>query len=635
MNAASLPMPGTLWGRYPERRPQERMRARPLLSARRYHMFVARVIAIDLQSASDEQLTSQLVFIRQRLVLEGFADDAMVGAFAVVREIAARALSLRLHPVQIFAARAMLEGRLAEMGTGEGKTLAAALAAAIAALARVPVHVVTVNDYLARRDGEALRPLFTRLGLAVGVVTQESDFEARCAAYARDVTYCSSKELVFDYLRDSLARNTEMSELCERLATSPRVRLRGLCMAVIDEADSVLLDEARVPFVLSRPHDNAASCAHYDRALALATRLLPEDFVLHPELRSAELTVSGRTKAEAIPGDALWNVQRFREEAVVLALSALHLFHRDRDYLVRGGAVQVIDANTGRVAPGRAWSRGLHQLIELKEGLKASRALETAAQITYQRFFSRYVRLCGMSGTLTEGKAELERVYGLTVVRVPLRTLSRRMVLPTRVFADEAARWRFVVQRVQEFSSAGRPVLVGTDSVADSQALSAKLQAAGLAHAVLNARHDKDEASVITRAGLRGRVTVATNMAGRGTDIELDESVARRGGLHVILCQANASARIDRQFLGRGARRGQPGSCETLYSVDVPALRICPPARLCTWTSADRELRPRWVARFLVYLALLRERRRQDSSRIQLWKQDRDMDHQPVLGGST
>jgi preprotein translocase subunit SecA len=625
MRAAQLPMPGALWGRYPERR--ERTRAAPLAmpTVRRYGAFVRSVQAMDLRTLSDAQLTARVIEVRRRLAQEGLAEPAMALAFAIVGELAARELGVRPHAVQLHAARAMLDERLAEMATGEGKTLAAALAAAVAALARVPVHVITVNDYLARRDGEHLRSLYARLGLATGIVTQEMDAASRRAAYACHITYCTAKELVFDYLRDSMARGRGAGTLQERIdaLVAPRTVLRGLCMAIIDEADSVLLDEARVPFILSRAGTTQRRPEHFERSLGLAGQLLEgRDFRLDHALRTAELTASGTQAAEATgqQADRLWAVPRYRDEAVSLALCALHLYHRDRDYLVRDGCVELIDATTGRTAPGRAWSRGLHQMIELKEGCRPGRELETAAELTYQRFFSRYLRVCGMSGTLSEGRRELARVYGLRVTQVPLRNPSLRRVLRTRVFADAEARWAFVVQRSRELRDAGRAVLVGTDTVADSQALSEAMHAAGLAHALLNARHDRAEAEIVAAAGAPGRITVATSMAGRGTDIALDPEVARRGGLHVILCQANPSARIDRQFLGRCARRGEPGSCETLHVLDARLPR------------RGGELRPAWVARLLVRLELQARLRRERAARRALWRNDHAMGQEPILG---
>jgi len=627
MRAAQLPMPGALWGRYPERRERTREAPLPMSKARRYGAFVRNVQRIELHTLGDGALAARVTGLRQRLAQEGLSEPAMALALAIIGETAARELGLRPHAVQLYAARAMLDERLAEMATGEGKTLAAALAAAVAALARIPVHLITVNDYLARRDAEHLRPLYARLGLSIGIVTQQMDQASRRAAYACDITYCTAKELVFDYLRDSMVRGRDAGTLHERIGglAAQRTVLRGLCMAIIDEADSVLLDEARVPFILSRAGARQSRPEHFERALALAERLEEgRDFSLDAELRNANLTRVGR---EALAGsaenaDRLWALPRYREEAVSLALCALHLLHRDHDYLVRNGRVELIDATTGRTAPGRAWSRGLHQMIELKEGCRPGQVLETAAEMTYQRFFCRYLRVCGMSGTLSEGRRELANVYGLRVAHVPLRKASLRSVLPTRVFADAPGRWAFVVQRCRELRDAGRAVLVGTDTVADSQALSEAMHAAGVEHVLLNARHHQAEAEIVAAAGAPGRVTVATSMAGRGTDIALDPEVAQRGGLHVILCQANPSPRIDRQFLGRCARRGEPGSCETLHVLDAPLPR------------RGAELRPTWLAQLLVRLGLLAQLRRERAARRALWRQDHAMEREPILGAN-
>jgi preprotein translocase subunit SecA len=628
MRAAQLPMPGALWGRYPERRARRREAPpRRWLGARRYDAFARHVAGIDLTRLSDAALASRVGELRQRLALEGLAEPAMALALAMISELAARELGMRPHYVQLFAARAMLDERLAEMATGEGKTLAAALAAATAALARVPVHLITVNDYLARRDAEKLGPLYARLGLTTGVVTQEMDPNARRAAYACDITYCTAKELVFDYLRDSIVRGRDAGTLPERIAAlSPqRTMLRGLCMAIIDEADSVLIDEARVPFILSRAAVAPGSPQHHRLALVTAADLSPQEhFRIDTELRRAELTPAGRALlgSRAAAAGGLWAVARYREEAVSLALCALHVLERDRDYLVRAGRVELIDATTGRSAPGRAWSRGLQQMIELKERCAPGPTLQTAAEITYQRFFARYLRVCGMSGTLSEGRSELAHVYGLPVARVPLRSPSRRVVLPTRVFASAHGRWAYVVSRARELRDAGRAVLVGTDSVADSQALSEAMHAAGLEHALLNARHDRAEAEVVADAGLPGRITVATSMAGRGTDIALHPEVARRGGLHVMLCQANVSARIDLQFLGRCARRGEAGSCETLHYLDAALPR------------RGAELSPRWLARILVRLRSGAAQRREQSMRRALCRQDQARELEPIVGAA-
>jgi preprotein translocase subunit SecA len=647
MNAspAQLPVPGLLWGLYPERRSADtsslaRLPSHLRMGARRDAFFLDQVEGLQpaLLQWSAHQCAAEAQRLRHQLGRRGMADELMAAAFALFSEISRRHTGQRPYATQLLAARAMLKRNLVEMATGEGKTLAAALAAATAALARVPVHVITANEYLAARDADALRPLYGSLGLQVGVVTHELGLEARRGAYRGDITYCTAKELVFDYLRDRLVRRGLEGELqggaqgelrrrAHRLATgeAPGTLLRGLCMAIVDEADSVLIDEASVPFILSRAEDQRAKREHYARALELARSLVAgEDFVVDPASNAVELTRRGREKTEPQPThpDPLWRVQRFREEALCLALAALHVFHRDRHYLVRGGAVHIIDDTSGRVASGRAWSRGLHQLIELKESCKPTSELATAAQITYQRFFSRYLHLCGMSGTLLEGRGELRKVYGVPVVCVPLRKPSRRVGLPTRAFGTHEARWEFVVQRAREIRARGAAVLIGTDSVADSQALSQRLDAAGLPHVVLNARQDRHEAHVIATAGQPGRITVATSMAGRGTDIALAEEVAQNGGLHVVLCQANASRRVDRQFTGRAARRGEPGSSETLLSLESPPAL----ARLPEWIRRTMrqagEIRPRWMGIALARVPLWLEGRRRYRLRRQLQMQE-------------
>jgi preprotein translocase subunit SecA len=643
--AAQLPVPGLLWGQYPERRSESagslaRWASDLFHRASRQSAFLRAIDALQpaMLRLTSEQCLVEAQRLRRRLGRRGMTDQLQAVGFALFSELLRRQTGQRPYATQLLAARAMLERRLVEMGTSEGKTWAAALAAATAALARIPVHVVTANEYLARRDADSLRPVFAALGLEVGVVTHELNTHARRHAYRCDITYCTAKELVFDYLRDRLSRREieghleggphgELRRRAYRLATGETAGtlLRGLCMAIVDEVDSVLIDEASVPFILSRAEDHGGKRAHYARALELARGLVPEeDFILDAAGNSAELTGAGRAKTQphADHDDALWQVQRFREEAVSLALAALHLFRRDRHYLVRGGAVHIIDDTSGRVAAGRAWSRGLHQLIELKECCKPSAELVTAAQITYQRFFSRYLHLCGMSGTLLEGQAELRRVYGVPVVRVPLRKASRRVVLPTRVFGTHEARWRFVVQRAREIQSRGGAVLIGTDSVADSQALSERLDAEGLAHVVLNARQDRHEAQVIAAAGEPGRITVATSMAGRGTDISISEAVVQEGGLHVVLCQANASRRIDRQFTGRAARRGEPGSCETLLSLESPSILAYLPAWLTRRTTSADQVRPRWLGIALARLPLWLEGRRRYRLRRQLHLQE-------------
>ena len=527
-------------------------------------------------------LAEQTRLLRLDLHRRGLADDLLVRAFALVRETASRTIGLRHYDTQLTGGWIMAHGRLAEMETGEGKTLTATLAAAAAALAGLPVHVVTVNDYLVARDAQQMGPVYQALGLSVGAVTADLDPEARRRGYRCDVVYCTNKQLAFDYLRDRLVLGNDQGRL--RLQLEPlhsgdrtaRLFLRGLCFAIVDEADSVLIDEARTPLIISRRVDSPEEEQLYRQAVDWAGQLTAgTDFVVDRARGRVQLSAAGSDRLAALAGPAggLWSGARRREELVGQALSALHLFERDRHYLVRDGRVLIIDEHTGRTMADRSWERGLHQMIEIREGCAVSGRNEQIARLTYQRFFRRYQWLAGMTGTAREVRRELWSVYRLSVVPLSPHRPCRRRYVGARVHADAASRWAEVVRRVRDLQAEGRPVLVGTRSVADSEHLGQLLQTAGIAHRVLNARQDADEAAVIARAGTAGAVTVATNMAGRGTDILLGRGVAERGGLHVIATGRNDAGRIDRQLFGRCGRQGDPGSCELQLSLEDDLLR--------------------------------------------------------------
>jgi preprotein translocase subunit SecA len=531
------------------------------------------------------------------------------------------------------------------MHTGEGKTLAAVLTAAAGALAGVPVHVITANDYLVVRDAQMLEPVYRMLGLTAGTVTRPDDQAKRRAAYGCDITYCTAKELTFDYLRDRLVRRGMQSELHERVrrmedgkAALPLL-LRGLCMAVVDEADSILIDEARTPLIISQPRVNPQKQAYVEQALRLAMQLSPgRDFVVDREVQAALISPQGRNRVAelAAPLGGLWEDRRHREEIIALALAAHHVYERDRDYLVRERKIVMIDQTTGRVAPGRVWSRGLQQLLEIKEGCPPTGEQETIAQITYQRFFPRYHHLCGMSGTLAEAQAELRSVYRLDVAHVPLRRPSRRRQLPTRVYGSRQAKWDAVITRLRALHASGRPVLVGTDSVADSDHLSVLLAAERLPHAVLNARNDGEEAAMVARAGEIGQIMVTTNMAGRGTDIPLGPGVAERGGLHVICCQHNASPRIDRQLHGRAARQGDPGSMETVLSLQDALLARTYPQWFMGMLRAmtgHAGCLPAWLGAGVARLPQWLEERRQGGERRMLLDHDQRSERRLAFAG--
>ena len=619
-----LPMPGLLWGDYPERQPPQASLARRVEAALRQASdtladrmraagwlgdaaWLARVRAAQsllarstLIKSANSSNDADIEDTRQALLRHGLAGPALVQALALVAHTAQQHLGLAAFDSQLLAARAVLHNQLAEMATGEGKTLAVALAAAVAALAGVPVHVVTANDYLVARDAQDKRPLYTALGLSVGWVQQSDAPDARARAYACHITYVSAQELVFDYLRDALGahpgdagpgrttarrRSSAVPAGLARLqsgagASPPPALLRGLCMAIVDEADAILIDEARVPLILSQSGTAAAPQQHAEQALRLAKTLRTGvDFKLDADSLQTRLSASGRQRLDAAAASlaqacqsAAWRNRLHREHAVTTALSALHAYHLQRHYLVLEGQLHIIDQASGRLAEGRVWSQGLQQLIEIKEGLAPTPPMQTLAQLTYQRFFPRYLRLGGLSGTLLEARGELMACYGLSVRRVPLRRPNLRVQGGIKMFADHALLWAAVVGRVADLQTLGRPVLVATDSVAEAQSLAALLTARGLPHAVLHAQHAALEASLVAQAGQRGAITVTTNMAGRGTDIVLGPGVAALGGLHVLCCQLNSARRTDRQLAGRAARQGDPGSVQTWLSLDNAVL---------------------------------------------------------------
>ncbi len=584
-----------------------------------------------LAGASDAALRDDAWQLGRTLRRRGFDAATSARCFALIGEAAHRTLGKRPYDTQYRAAWSLLQGALVEMATGEGKTFAATLPACTVALARVAVHVVTVNDYLAERDAVEMGPLYRFFGLPVGMVVQGMNRAQRQAAYARPVTYCTNKELAFDYLRDRTALGDRASRLhlaLDRLlagdASEPHqaVAMRGLAYCIVDEADSVFVDEARTPLILSASNAATGGAGDFRRALALADRMhVGEHYTLDERTRCVRLLpaaydwldaavegcANAAGRADAPPADdALWSSPRRREELVQQALAARAFYWRDRHYVVTDGKVQIVDESTGRVMPDRAWERGLHQMIEAKEGVELTGQRETLARITYQRLFRRYVRLAGMSGTALEVSAEIARVYGLNVVRVPLHRTSQRRLLPARCLRDELSKWQAVADAALRVSRQEmRPVLIGTRSVDASEQLSAVLHARGIAHVVLNAKQDQGEAQIVALAGQAGRVTVATNMAGRGTDITLGPGVAARGGLHVILTEYHDSARIDRQLIGRCARQGDPGSAQaivalddTLFTTQLPPLarRLAMAAEFGGWRLAALRQLAQWRA---------------------------------------
>ncbi len=531
-----------------------------------------------MEALTEAQILETAQEVGQRLRLRGYQDNEVAEAFALVQEAAGRTIGMRHFNVQLVGGLVLLKGMIAEMETGEGKTLVATLPACTAALAGVPVQIITVNDYLAGRDAQSMGPIYRALGLTVGTIVHGMDPEAKRAAYRCNVTYGTNKEITFDYLRDRIVLRDRPSGIrlqVERLyAEQSRIRrllLRGLHFAIVDEADSILVDEARTPLIISSEGNASEEESLYRQALGVAGELLAgEDFSLSLSERSLELKDRGKLRIEDFPwsNGGSRTTRQHREEVVHQALVALHLFLKDKHYLVKEGKVQIIDEYTGRLMADRSWERGLHQLIEIKEKCELTTRKETQARISYQRFFRRYLRLAGMSGTAREVAGELWSIYRLPVVSIPTNRPLRRKFIPDQIHPTAAQKWDAAVKNVSENHRAGRPVLVGTRSVAASEQLSDLLTQAGLSHRVLNARQDQDEAETIAQAGEKGQITVATNMAGRGTDIRLASGVAEIGGLHVIATERHEARRIDRQLFGRCGRQGDPGTAQAMVSLE-------------------------------------------------------------------
>jgi preprotein translocase subunit SecA len=561
-----------------------------------------------------------------------FRDLAHIArAFAVLREVSGRTLGKRHHDVQLVGAYAILKGMIAEMATGEGKTLTAGLAAAAVALAGTPVHVVTVNDYLARRDAELILPLYAAVGLTVGVVVEGMQLEERQVAYAADITYCTNKELAFDYLRDRMLLGQQSGEIKLRLGALggggglSGLRLRGLHFALVDEADSVLVDEARTPLVISGGVKSEVDERVVAEALALAQRLDPDrHYRLQHDERRVMLLVAGRqfVEKEMEGQGVVWRSRVMREELARQALSALHLFHRDQQYIVSEGKVMIVDPGTGRRSKDRTWSDGLHQMIEAKEGLKLSERRVTIARMTYQRFFRRYGKLAGMTGTGRHVAGEFWRVYRLPVATIPTHKPSRRVAATDLVLPTLEEKWRRIVERAAELHATGVPVMIGTSSVAGSEEASRRLHEAGLAHEVLNAAQDGNEAAIVAQAGERGRITVVTNMAGRGTDIPLGPGVPEMGGLHIIMSERHEARRIDDQLAGRAGRQGEPGHVEAILSLEDPILASDGPALLRQAAPPLAKLLGDEGRRLVIRLAQLHAERLHAGMRMALLRSD-------------
>jgi preprotein translocase subunit SecA len=532
----------------------------------------------DIHAMEDDELREYALELRKRHEEGESLDDLLPESFAATREVALRVMQKRHYDVQLMGGIVLHQGKIAEMGTGEGKTLTATLPVALNALTGRGVHVVTVNDYLAKRDVQWMGQIYHALGLSIGCIQHDAAFRynpeyeaederlhhlepiTRQEAYEADITYGTNNEFGFDYLRDNM------------VATAKQMVQRDLIYAIVDEVDNILIDEARTPLIISGPADRSTD--RYAQFAQIVKQLRKErDYEIDLKSRTANLTEEGIDRVEqmlSIPSEESIYDERYIELTHYLeqALKAEAVFHRDKDYIVREGEVIIVDEFTGRMMVGRRYSEGLHQAIEAKEGVRVQRQNVTLATITFQNFFRMYEKLAGMTGTAKTEEEEFGRIYNLEVVSIPTNRPRIRVDSPDLVYRNEKAKFDAVVREIEELHAIGRPVLVGTTSVEKSEYLSDLLKRKGVQHQVLNAKQHEREAEIVAEAGQPGSVTIATNMAGRGTDIMLGEGVADVGGLHIIGTERHESRRIDNQLRGRAGRQGDPGSSRFYVSLE-------------------------------------------------------------------
>ncbi|WP_288312036.1 preprotein translocase subunit SecA [uncultured Selenomonas sp.] len=530
-----------------------------------YRSVVDRINALEpkMQGLTDDKLVGMTRQFKERLAAGETLDDLLPEAFAVVREGSRRVLGMRHFDVQLIGGMCLHDGRIAEMRTGEGKTLVATLPVYLNALTGKGVHMVTVNDYLAKRDSEWMGRLYRFLGLSVGLIAHDMDFPERKFAYGCDVTFGTNNEFGFDYLRDNMV-------IDERQMVQ-----RPLHYAIVDEVDSILIDEARTPLIISGPGQKSTDI-YVKMAHAVATLKEGTDYKVDEKQKTISPADSAVPKIEKLIGvKNLYAPENIEySHCFMAALRAKALMKRDRDYIVKDGEVVIVDEFTGRVMPGRRFSDGLHQAIEAKEGVKVQRESQTLATITFQNYFRMYDKLAGMTGTAKTEEDEFLKIYNLPVIVVPTNKPVRRIDYPDVIYKTKRAKYKAVGRAVSEIHAKGQPTLIGTTSITQSEELSDILKHLGIPHNVLNAKNHEKEAQIIADAGQKGAVTIATNMAGRGTDIKLGEGVAELGGLFIIGTERHESRRIDNQLRGRAGRQGDPGASRFFLSLEDDLLRL-------------------------------------------------------------
>ena len=516
-----------------------------------------------LLSLSDTSLRAKTEEFKERLAKGETLDDILPEAFAVVREASKRVLGMRHFDVQMIGGIVLHRGNIAEMRTGEGKTLVSTLPVYLNALSGKGVHVVTVNDYLAKRDSEWMGRLYNFLGLSTGLIVAGLDYDQRKQSYGADITYGTNNEFGFDYLRDNMVIHAD------------QMVQRPLNYAIVDEVDSILIDEARTPLIISGPGERSTE-RYYELAKIVPHLVKDEDYTIDEKQKTIAPTDEGIAKVEKMLHiENLYDSSNLELNHLLSAsLRAYAMMERDKDYVVKDGEVVIVDEFTGRLMFGRRYSDGLHQAIEAKEGLRVERESQTLASITFQNYFRMYEKLSGMTGTAKTEEQEFNNIYGLEVYEIPPNKVLARIDMPDLIFKTKEAKYRAVVRDVVERHKTGQPILVGTTSITQSEMLSDMLTKAGVPHNVLNAKHHEKEAEIVANAGQYGMVTIATNMAGRGTDISLGEGVAELGGLHILGTERHESRRIDNQLRGRSGRQGDNGSSQFFLSLEDDLMRI-------------------------------------------------------------
>ena len=539
----------------------------------------------ELRNVSRTELHRRVDYLRDSIKRRKKGHEEYIAeALAVIREVADRTVSLRAYKSQLAGALALYRGYIAEMAVGEGKTLTAAITAVLRGWIGLPCHIITVNDYLADRDARWMRPLYSFCRVSVGAVLGEMAPEQRREGHHCDVTYTTSKEIVADFLRDRLwlgrLQKPERRQITWLLGRNAEVEsglvMRGIHTAIVDEADNILIDEAVTPLIISKavPNDAYVEACQYAGEIA-ESMTAGTDYRVNRKYKDIELTPASK---EMIAGKVRQYTGKFRGvggylELVQQALNAREFFHRDEQYVIQDGKVVIVDEFTGRQMPQRTWRAGLHQFVEANEALEMTSPTETLARLSFQRFFRFFDELSGMTGTARESAQELWDIYELSVLEIPENRPCIRRVYQPRAFGDQEPKWCAIVAEIQRLHAQGRPLLVGTRSVKASENLAGRLEQMKLSYQLLNAVKHAEEANIVAMAGQYGSITIATNMAGRGTDIRLGKGVPEAGGLHVIATEAHESKRIDRQLFGRSGRQGDPGSAQLFFSMEDELIR--------------------------------------------------------------